>query len=366
MDDMMERSIISGGNIARFQTAFKKAQAKVPMTIGFIGGSITQGSLASTSKNCYAYHVFEWWKNKFPDTEFSYINAGIGATTSQFGVARVDSDLLSYEPDVVFLEFSVNDGSELKYFETFEGLVRKILLHKKQIALFMFNNVCYDTGFNAQLIHNRIGLYYDLPIVSMKQSIYQEIINGRMNAPDITPDNLHPNDKGHRLVADIIDHLLEVLYERSSRLEDSFQPFLPAALSPNRYIQSKRYNKINCSPAMSGFITDTSEQTEVSDVFKNGWIASCVGDSITFTVKGAMVSIQYRRSIHKPAPIADVFIDGDRVGVLDANFEETWGDCLALQDVMVAGEDTLHTVTIRIVKADNLQSDFYLASVITA
>ena len=364
--EIIENSVINEGNIARFHAAFKKAEAKEPMTIGFIGGSITQGALSSTIETCYAYLVLKWWQEKFPLTSFTYVNAGIGATTSQFGVARVESDLLSYEPDVVFLEFSVNDSLELKYFETFEGIVRKILTYKKQPALFMFNNVCYDTGMNAQAIHNRIGKHYDLPIVSMKSSIYKAMLDGTYQTKELTLDNLHPNDKGHRLIADLLIHLLEQINEKAKTVKEVFQPFLPQPISPNRYYHSMRYNQKNSNPKLDGFVPDLSTQVHVSDVFKNGWTASCIGDCITFEVTGTMIAIQYRRTINKPAPVAEVMIDGEVVLTLDANFNETWGDCLSLQDVLIAGEDTLHTVTVRIIKAENIKSDFYLASIITA
>ena len=96
------------------------------LVIGFVGGSITQGSLATQPHLCYAYHVYEWWKKTFPKAEFVYVNAGIGGTTSQFGAARVEADLLRYRPDFVITEFSVNDDSNAHFLETYEGLVRKI------------------------------------------------------------------------------------------------------------------------------------------------------------------------------------------------------------------------------------------------
>mgnify|MGYP001713161690 CR=1 FL=1 len=68
----------------------RKAKSGEPITVGFLGGSITQGCLSSTPETCYAYLVYEWWKKQFPDTSVTYVNAGIGGTTSQFGVARAD------------------------------------------------------------------------------------------------------------------------------------------------------------------------------------------------------------------------------------------------------------------------------------
>lgn len=54
----MERS-----NWARLKGCIKKAEEGKELTIGFLGGSITQGSLATMPENTYAYQVFLWWKN---------------------------------------------------------------------------------------------------------------------------------------------------------------------------------------------------------------------------------------------------------------------------------------------------------------
>lgn len=104
----------------------KKAMAGEDITVGFLGGSITQGRLSSTPKTCYAYLVYQWWCNTFPQSNITYVNAGIGGTTSQFGVARADSDLLSKDIDFTVVEFSVNDDDNPHFLETYEGLIRKI------------------------------------------------------------------------------------------------------------------------------------------------------------------------------------------------------------------------------------------------
>ncbi|HPU62956.1 MAG TPA: GDSL-type esterase/lipase family protein [Mobilitalea sp.] len=159
-----DSGIVNIGNNYRLSKAINRAVQGKEIKIGFIGGSITAGSLASMPETCYAYLVYSWWNEMFPRADIGYINAGIGATTSQYGVARVSKDLLSYEPDVVFVEFSVNDRDEEKFMETYEGLIRRILTHPKEPAVVIINNVCYDSGDNAQSIHNRVGTYYDLPI----------------------------------------------------------------------------------------------------------------------------------------------------------------------------------------------------------
>lgn len=91
----------------------KKAGSKEKVVIACIGGSITQGMISDGSsdaqlsfKKPYADIFFEWWTDTFPDTEFEFVNAGIGGTDSYLGVHRVKKDVLEYEPDLVLVEFS--------------------------------------------------------------------------------------------------------------------------------------------------------------------------------------------------------------------------------------------------------------------
>jgi lysophospholipase L1-like esterase len=313
--------------------------------------------------------VFAWWKEHFPNCPVEYINAGVGATNSKFGVARVGEDVLIHRPDVIFVEFSVNDSDNELYEETFEGLIRKILLDPKEPALFMFNNVFYDDGRNAQQIHNRVGTYYSLPMVSMKESIYEEIRKGTISNQDVSSDNLHPNDFGHELVAGVINHLLDKIYsrvvEQENIIEEYSIPMKP--LTANRYMSATRYSNRNTQPIFKGFHKDEVVKQGVWDVFRYGWSANKAGSSIHFEVEGSMIMAQFRKYALHPAPIAKLIIDGDekKAIILDANFDETWGDCLYLQDLIMDLVPGRHTVEVRVEK-EVTDKDFYLASIITA
>ena len=70
-----EAAVANRGNQARIKKVFKRARNGEKLTLGFLGGSITQGSLASRPELCYAYHVYEWWCNTFPNAEFTYVKA---------------------------------------------------------------------------------------------------------------------------------------------------------------------------------------------------------------------------------------------------------------------------------------------------
>ncbi|ABX42626.1 SGNH/GDSL hydrolase family protein [Lachnoclostridium phytofermentans] len=366
---MAKRGVISLGNLDRFHNVMERARKKEPLTIGFIGGSITQGSLSSAPFTCYAYRVFDWWKTYFQNENLIYVNAGIGATTSQFGVARVKSDLLSKAPDVIFVEFSVNDEDNDLFMETYEGLIRTILSAKNSPALFLVHNVQYDTGNNAERVHSKVGYHYQVPMVCMKDSIFEELQRGTLVIEEITPDNLHPNDSGHELVAYVITKALETIDHTNTSKDRIIETNLPDPITPNRFEGVVRYKNSELTPLLKGFLKDGEEQDGITDIFKGGYIATKLGDSIELEFECKTLAVQYRKTIHKPTPIAKAVLDGqdENAILLDANFKENWGDCIYLQNILVSNEKKKHTLIITIIETDKRQkSEFYLASVITS
>ncbi len=360
-----ENGIANHGNLYRLKKVMDRAKAGEPLNIAFLGGSITQGSLSTKPELCYAYHVYEWWKKTFPQADFTYINAGIGGTTSQFGVARAEADLLSKEPDFVIIEFSVNDDSTEHFMETYEGLVRKVYTSKTKPAVLLVHNVFYNNGANAQLMHGRIARYYNLPAVSMQSTIYPEVVAGRIENREITPDDLHPNDAGHALVASVITYFLDKV--KTEDATEQSEPDYPTPLTKNTYEKSIRHQNNDEKAVCSGFVADTSAQRDITDCFKHGWTASKKGDSITFDIEGCNVSVQYRKSVKLPAPVAEIIVDGetDHAVRLDANFDETWGDKLELDTILEHGENKVHKVEVRLVETHEDDAvPFYLVSVI--
>lgn len=364
-----EDGIAFYGNTERIAKVLKKAEKGNPITLGYLGGSITQGSLSSTPDTCYAAMTTKWWREQYPQTEFTYVNGGIGGTTSQFGAARVDSDILAYEPDFVIIEFSVNDDNNLFFRETYEGLVRKVYTSKTAPAVLLVHNIFYEDGRNTQDQHETIGRYYNIPCVSMKTSVYQAIAHGKIAVRDVTPDDLHPNDAGHALLANLITYFLEkVQKEAVAGVTDTTRRAeeLAAPITANAYQDSVRYQVYNSSPELCGFAVDTEEQHHITDIFKRGFIGTKKGDSIRFDIEGTGIAVQYRKSVKHPACVAKVVLDGDEANaqVLDGNFDETWGDCLYITTVAKHIEDKKHCVEITITEGDETMVPFYLVSVI--
>ncbi len=395
------------------------AEAGEPITVAFLGGSITQGSVATDDTLCYAYRVYDWFRQGFPQSEIKYVNAGIGATDSEYAAARLKEHLLAHRPDFVLMEFSVNDECEDHFMETYEGAVRQILSYREDVAFMLMANVFYNNGANSERIHRRIARHYGLPMVSMRTTIYDAILRGEIgNNREITPDDLHPNDDGHALVAGVITHYLDSVrkygyagkpsyieaFTEADReeqqdwdrvAEEMEHPeencMLPAPLTLNRYEHSVKYDNRNSGSvlkAMQGFTPDDSPRTAVRDCFKEGYSATAPGSYAEYEVEGSCIAIQYRRTISQPAPRARVLIDGAEATIpgtegeteqgmqsagagpliLDANFDETWGDKLVLTDVHMSETVGKHAVRIEIIDDGiaEYKGDFYLAGIIVS
>lgn len=366
--------------MTRLKNLMKRAANGESLVIGFLGGSITQGSLSSTPKTCYAYLVYEWWKKSFPNAAFSFVNGGIGGTTSHYGGARAWKDVLCYRPDIVTVDFSVNDDANEFFEETYEGTIRRLLAAPSAPAVVVLNNVFYDTGKNAQDYHNRIADHYGIPHVSIKDTVYPDVESGKIVRADITPDNLHPNDKGHRLVADEICKLLdsikaemeeetiagENIEGKSTKTEASV--LLPAPLTENAYEHSRLIQIQDNEAILDGFLVDPIEKKGMLDIFKNGWTAAHTNDKISFEIECSCLAVQYRKSVQQPVPKAKAVIDGDEAHavILDGNFTEDWGDCLYLEPLLHHAEKKVHRIEIIVTDAKDIVRPFYLVSLIVS
>ncbi|MGE9290516.1 MAG: GDSL-type esterase/lipase family protein [Puniceicoccales bacterium] len=99
---------------------FHKIEQNQPVTIAYLGGSIT-------AQKGWRVLSQKWLEDTFPDSSFNGVHAAIGGTGSELGVFRVEADALSTEPDLLFVEFAVNDyrGNPEDTLRAMEGIVRK-------------------------------------------------------------------------------------------------------------------------------------------------------------------------------------------------------------------------------------------------
>jgi hypothetical protein len=72
--------------------------------------------------------LLNWFRNQYPANRFEEIMAAVSGTGSDFGACRVQQHVIDHKPDLVFIEFAVNDNRMRMQFvrETMEGIVRQL------------------------------------------------------------------------------------------------------------------------------------------------------------------------------------------------------------------------------------------------
>ncbi|MDF2441177.1 MAG: hypothetical protein JWN98_2161 [Abditibacteriota bacterium] len=168
-----------------------KLQAGQPVTIAYFGGSITAGAGASNAeKTSYRALMTQWFRNTFPQSTITEVNAAIGGTGSDLGAFRNSYDVLRFKPDLVFVEYAVNDagaGSE-QIVLGMEGIVRQIWrANPLTDVLFVYTYTVsqqadLDKGVfhRAASVHEAVAEHYDIPSISVAVPIAQLIREGKM------------------------------------------------------------------------------------------------------------------------------------------------------------------------------------------
>ncbi len=227
--EMLQKAVLQTGNYYRLKKAIDKARNGEDVTIAFIGGSITQGAGAvPIHTQCYAYKTYEGFcklVGKTTEENVHYIKAGVGGTPSELGMLRYERDVLrdgTVEPDVVVVEFAVNDEGDETKGECYDSLVRKIINSKNHPAVILLYAV-FANDWNLEERLRPVGEAYDLPMVSTRRTVVEQFYKKPGEGKVVSKnqffyDSFHPTNIGHRIMADGILQLLEQV-DKANALE---------------------------------------------------------------------------------------------------------------------------------------------------
>jgi len=366
---ILQRSLVSRGDIARVQRVLDRARRGEKIVVGVIGGSITAGACASHVDRRWGNLVAAWWRRTFPKTPVTFINAGIGATGSNIGAHRVRAHLLRHRPDFVAIEYAVNDGGSLFASETLEGVVRQILKqpnHPAAMLLFMMNRA----GKNVQDAHIKIGRHYGLPMVSFRDALWPEITAGRMAWKDVEADEVHPNDRGHQYAADLVTAVLDgVLSARdpAARVRLPKIAPLPAPKVSDLFEHATFLNADTITPKRNQGWQPLRKHA-YAGLFGSGWRADAPGSVLTFEVEASVVSVMFWR-IKGNMGMAEAQVDDGSPVKVDAWFGADWGGYMPFQLVARDLKPGRHILRIRLLDEKNPASkghEFRLHAVMLA
>ncbi len=336
------------GNQGRLAKVFKKAQAGEKITVAYLGGSITQGSSAGDT-HCYARLTTDWLMAQFPDAEIEYVRAGIGATGSYIGIHRANRDVLAYDPDLVFIDFSVNDTHEHteRNINSYDSLLHKLWKHDSAPAIVTIA-MTQEDGTSFQEQHSDICLAYDIPMISYREAILDVINNKHIVWDDISDDNIHPNTPGHRVLTELITTYLQGVIDNIDTIDAESESDFSKPFTSNKYENADILTPENTTPADA---TGWSTETTVFGNFGGVWSARSNDGTFSdvsplkFEVEAKNIGVFYAKLTSKGG-MFDVKVDGEVVKTINCDFTGGWGNYVEAEEVISFAETGKHTVEI--------------------
>ena len=202
---------------------FARAAAGEPVTVVALGGSITQGGRA---------WVDPWLKETFPKTPVSIFNAGISGTGSHLGIFRIERDVIALQPDLVLIEFAVNDGGlgdedAIRYLESM--VVRLKQLPRPPAIVFL--ETAARQG-SVRYRHEKVAAHYNLVNIDLQIKLDEYLKKTGTPWEKVMNDEVHPNAAGYRLYWDwIAEALTPYLPQDGAPMRKSVSAPLPKPLS---------------------------------------------------------------------------------------------------------------------------------------
>lgn len=347
-NNMVERSLMDLGNLERMSKLIEKLENKQEVTIAFIGGSITEGLTAGPEK-CWAKLTYDRLCEKYPDTKINYVNAGLSGTPSVLGNIRLQRDVLDYDPDMVFVEFAVNDGNDQIYKDSYDAMVRKILSQEKQPAVALYFTVI-KSGHTCEEYMSQVGKAYGLPMVSLNSVLSHEFETGRMKWEDYSDDESHPNEWGHKMTADLIMNMFDKATEKIKTMGDvTISPLPDEWVYSDRFADMTFIDRTHSSDKLKISSTgtfDTEKETLTS--FPDGWSykgkpSGCEPMEFEFTGKNLM--LVYKCNNNVAFGSLQFTVDGEVFTTVATSATDGWGNPVAT--LCYTGAEGTHKVSIK-------------------
>jgi len=198
---------------ASFAEFDKRAQHGETLRVVFFGASLTWGANATDQAlTSYRARVQDALETRYPRAHFKCYDAAIGGTGSQLGVFRLNRDVLSRKPDLVFLDFTANDdigSADPETLASYESIVRRIILEAQAPVVQMIfpfgwnTNQGTLTGFARREAHLALATDYHTVAGDAVALSIERVKSGQTTVAKIWPsDWVHPGDAGYQLFAD--------------------------------------------------------------------------------------------------------------------------------------------------------------------
>jgi lysophospholipase L1-like esterase len=220
---MFTKSQLYGQEIASKANYLGKIKAEMlvewpknrTINLVFHGHSVPAGYFKTPVVNTlasYPYLVLKDLKSVYPMTVVNVINTSIGGEHSESGLKRFEADVLTHKPDVLFIDYALNDRGM--------GLERAKAAWEKMIRLALEKNI--KVILLTPSPDQRVDIKDDLSILDQHANqikelaksfqiglidtyaLYKNKVKSGSNLVDYMSQVNHPNEKGHQMITDEI------------------------------------------------------------------------------------------------------------------------------------------------------------------
>jgi lysophospholipase L1-like esterase len=184
-------------------------------TVVFMGGSITE-------MDGYRPMVCQALRTRFPETEFNFVNAGISSTCSHTGAFRMPTDILAHQPDLLLVEFAVNDDQDAAHdydqaVRGMEGIVRAARIANPNIDILIthfVNPSMLETIQRGDVptsirAHETVAKHYGVSTCNVAVELARQIAAGETTWQRY--GGVHPKPAGNRIAADLVQRVFEAV-----------------------------------------------------------------------------------------------------------------------------------------------------------
>jgi hypothetical protein len=301
--------ICNMGNTERLVKKLEAAEDGKSLTLAYLGGSITEGKNYSSPFSSYI-------KNTFCKGSFTEVNAGLSGTSSVVGLVRSEKDIVSKNPDIVVIEFSVNDHEDILYKKAFESLIKKFLSLPNEPAVIALITTSKG-GYSSQTQMEKVGKQWDIPVISMHNALQGAFKSGFLKTGDYFTDEYHPHKNGGQIVADAMAYYVRQAMRTENRSDEYVFPSTPA-------YGAEYYTCINADPStdLQSFNAGSFSKGTGYSSLPYGYTSSG-GSPMTFKMNGKGLIIVFKANSSGMGSI-NVTVNG-KTTKINGKKQYTWG-----------------------------------------
>ncbi len=286
------------------------------VVIGYLGGSITAG-VGATDPESTSWRALttRWFQERFPGVEVREIDASLKGTGSELAAYRVEADLLRHRPEIIFVEFAVNDHRQppAKIIASMEGLIRRtrriIPWTEIIIVLTTMRSLAerHSGKTPSAFAHEKVAKHYEIPTVDVGGTLVSLIESREATWESLTVDGCHPTDQGHSIYARKVRSELEKMVDAafSDRL------LLPEPLSPDQIEWGEVVPITRMAPSGWWY-----EDEPVGPYLRGRLTSNVPGAALTFSFAGEAIGLYWL--VARDSAAIEYVIDGGQPGCLSA------------------------------------------------